>query len=68
MAGRLADAIATTLGTSGETLQRRTLLDVDRLDAQASISAPSLCSALAIADSTTFLMIFAPFLGRKSEC
>jgi hypothetical protein len=34
MAGRLADAIATTLRTSGETLQRRTLLNVDRLDTQ----------------------------------
>src|ERR1035437_1804802 len=28
-----------------------------------SISAPSLCSALAIADSSTFLMIPAPFFG-----
>jgi hypothetical protein len=34
------------------------------LTRSASISAPSLCSALAIADSTTFLMIFAPFLGE----
>jgi len=32
------------------------------LTLSSSMSAPSLCSALAIADSRTFLMIFAPFL------
>src|SRR6267142_2222404 len=32
-----------------------------------SMSAPSLCSALAIADSSTFLMIFAPFFGLKAS-
>src|SRR5258708_6259317 len=31
------------------------------------MSAPSLCSALAIADSSTRLMIFAPFLGLKAS-
>src|SRR5687768_1857192 len=30
-----------------------------------SMSAPSLCSALAIADSTTFLMMSAPFFEQK---
>src|SRR2546422_2136337 len=37
------------------------------LTLSSSMSAPSLCSALAIADSRTFLMIFAPFLGRSEE-
>src|SRR5882672_10620038 len=32
-----------------------------------STSAPSLCSALAIADSSTFLMICAPFFGLKAS-
>src|SRR6185369_8995632 len=32
-----------------------------------STSAPSLCSALAIADSSTFLMILAPFFGLKAS-
>src|SRR5512132_3885712 len=31
------------------------------------MSAPSLCSALAIADSSTRLMIFAPFFGLKAS-
>ena len=31
------------------------------------MSAPSLCSALAIADSSTFLMMTAPFFGLKVE-
>src|SRR5574340_526576 len=31
------------------------------------MSAPSLCSALAIADSSTFLMIPAPFFGLKAR-
>src|ERR1700675_4698908 len=31
------------------------------------MSAPSLCSALAIADSSTRLMIFAPFFGLKAR-
>src|SRR5512139_1977122 len=31
------------------------------------MSAPSLCSALAIADSSTFLMITAPFFGLKAR-
>src|SRR5215216_1798886 len=31
------------------------------------MSAPSLCSALAIADSSTFLMIRAPFLGLNAR-
>src|SRR6478609_8569826 len=32
-----------------------------------SMSAPSLCSALAIADSSTFLMIRAPFFGLNAR-
>src|SRR4029077_3777152 len=32
-----------------------------------STSAPSLCSALAIADSSTFLMITAPFFGLNAR-
>src|SRR6476620_8628044 len=32
-----------------------------------SMSAPSLCSALAIADSSTFLMIRAPFFGENAR-
>src|SRR5258705_12428775 len=32
-----------------------------------STSAPSLCSALAIADSSTFLMMSAPFFGLKAS-
>src|SRR6188768_348597 len=32
-----------------------------------SMSAPSLCSALAIADSSTFLMMRAPFLGQNAS-
>src|SRR5215469_11155189 len=35
------------------------------LTLSSSISAPSLCSALAIADSSTRLMILAPFFGLK---
>src|SRR6187397_592714 len=31
------------------------------------MSAPSLCSALAIADSSTFLMILAPFFGLNDS-
>src|SRR6478672_4272619 len=37
------------------------------LTLSSSTSAPSLCSALAIADSSTFLMIFAPFLGLNAS-
>src|SRR5437762_1252673 len=37
------------------------------LTLSSSMSAPSLCSALAVADSRTFLMIFAPFLGLKDS-
>src|SRR6266511_3212646 len=37
------------------------------LTLSSSMSAPSLCSALAIADSSTFLMIFAPFFGLKES-
>jgi hypothetical protein len=38
-----------------------------RFTFSSSTSAPSLCSALAIADSRTFLMICAPFFGLNEE-
>ena len=52
VAGRLADAVAAAPGARGETLQRGSLLDVDRVTFSSSMSAPSLCSAFAMALSS----------------
>jgi hypothetical protein len=64
MAGRLADSIAAALGAGMKRLSVVPCSTMMVLTCSSSMSAPSLCSALAMADSSTFLMILrAPFSG-----
>src|SRR2546428_13586428 len=67
MAGSLGDAVAAALGARLEALERHGRSTKIRFTLSSSTSAPSLCSALAIADSSTFLMMCAPFFGLKAS-
>jgi len=58
--GLLANACAAALGPGGKTAQRCRLSTWMPVTRSSSMSAPSLCSALAIADSSAFLMIRPP--------
>lgn len=67
MAGLLFDAVATTLSTGSETLQTSALVNEDAGDTQGVDVSAFVVLALAIADSSTFLMITAPFFGEKAR-
>ena len=67
MARVLEHAVTAALGTRLEALLECTALDVMIFTLSASMSAPSLCSALAIADSSSLRMSAAPFFGVKAR-
>jgi len=60
-------AVAATFGTRLKALEERAPLDEDLLTFSESMSAPSLCSALAMADSSTYADDAGAFLGHEGE-
>ncbi len=68
MAGGLADTVATAFGAGGETLERGALFDEDGLDLRdRGYPAPSLCSALAMAELQHFFNDTSSFFLRERQ-
>ena len=63
VSGTLEDTIRSDLGTRADALHGGTFVYHDGGNTQASMSAPSLCSAFAMADSSTFFVRTAAFSG-----